>query len=98
MPDSASRAAANVCIVSSMLNRLCSLPRVTTSQEESTRLRIRWAAAGPASLTAWASASVNGPANTLSTPSQPLLLGLEQVVAGPDHVNQPPSPGRRGAG
>ena len=51
VPDSASRATANVRIVSSMLNRLCSLPRVTTSQEESTSPRIRCATAGPAALT-----------------------------------------------
>ena len=90
VPDSARRAPANVRIVSSMLNRLCSLPRVTTSQEESTRPRIRWGRAGPASATPCTSARVNDPANTLSTASS-RCSRAQQVVAGLEDVHQPTS-------
>ncbi len=68
-PLSSSRAAAKLRSVSSMPNRLCSCPGVTTSQDESTSPRITGAsAAGVLSLvTARASATVNVPANTLSS-------------------------------
>ena len=66
-PASASRAAANVLIVSSMLKTFCSLSWRTTSQEESTSSRaVAAAAAASISSTYWMSLMPNAPANTLS--------------------------------
>ena len=69
-------------IVSSMLNRLCSPPRVTASQDESTRPRIRWGSAGPAPLTARRVRQGERPGEHAEHGEQPLLLRPEQVVAG----------------
>ena len=66
-PDSSSWSAAKVRIVSSMLNRFRSLPRVTTTQDESTSRRIVAAAVcASTSSTAWTSSIRNWPAKTLS--------------------------------
>ena len=77
-----------------MLNRLCSLPRVTTSQEESTSPRIRCAQRGPGVADGLGVGDRERPGEHAERGEQPLFPGLQQVVAGPDHVHEPPARGR----
>ena len=78
----------SVRIVYSMLNRLCSLPRVTTSQDESTRRGSGGAGVGAPCRDRLRVVDVKGPRTRSAPATSGCSSGLQQVVAGPDHVDQ----------